>query len=88
MQLFTVINSLSEADILAIYSVSMLPEDNTKLENIVDLVFNKKASFYFILEAKKVSFWSELSPVLFSYRLRNILDEMEQPTLKFLRDIR
>ena len=87
MQLFTVIESLVEGDIIGMYSVAMLPTNFLKLKKIFDFIEEKDCSFYFILEAKKIYNLKQAKSLIFSYILKNNFDNMYQIDLSSLRKL-
>ena len=87
MQLFTVIESLIEGDIIGMYSVAMLPQNFSKLNKIFDAVEKKKCSFYFILESKKIYNLNQAKSIMFSYLLKKSFDNMFQIDLYTLRKL-
>ena len=87
MQLFTVLKSLEKEDILAMYSVSMLPSNSEKLEYIFSELQKSEGKIHFVLESKTIKNFNEIKPFLFSYSLKNIFDNMDQIDINSLRKL-
>lgn len=87
MQLFTALKLIKKGDILAMYSVAMLPRSQRKLDIILNHLVEKKAKMHFILEGKTIKDLEEVKLLIFSYSLRSIFDDMLQIDLSSLRKL-
>ncbi len=87
MQLFTVIKSMQDGDILAMYSAAMLPTNKKKLEFIFSELKYLDAKMHFVLESKTVKNLEEVKSLLFSYSLKNMFDKMYQIDKNSLRKL-
>ncbi len=87
MQLFTVIKSMQDGDILAMYSAAMLPTNKKKLEFIFSELKYLDAKMHFVLESKTVKNLEEVKSLLFSYSLKNMFDNMYQLDKNSLRKL-
>ena len=87
MQLFTALNNFQRHDILGMYSVSMLPYDKKKLKEVFEIIKNYDGSIYCILEAKKIKNFDEANDLLSSYKLRDFLDQYDQPSIESIRNL-
>tara|TARA_B100000161_G_C33469415_1_gene377306 strand:- start:2 stop:418 length:417 start_codon:yes stop_codon:yes gene_type:complete len=87
MQLFTVLKSMQDGDILAMYSAAMLPTNKKKLEFIFSELKYFDAKMHFVLESKTVKNLEEVKSLLFSYSLKNMFDKMYQIDKNSLRKL-
>ena len=87
MQLYSVLKNIEEDDILAMYSVGMMPSCSQKCKDIINDVKLAKSSLYFILESKFVREWDDIKNLMFSYSLKEGLDSMNQISIESLRDL-
>ena len=87
MQLFTVLKSMQDGDILAMYSAAMLPTNKKKLEFIFSELKYLDAKIHFVLESKTVKNLEEVKSLLFSYSLKNMFDKMYQIDKNSLRKL-
>lgn len=87
MQLFTVLKSMQDGDILAMYSAAMLPTNKKKLEFIFSELKYLDAKMHFVLESKTVKNLEEVKSLLFSYSLKNMFDNMYQLDKNSLRKL-
>tara|TARA_B100000242_G_scaffold73622_1_gene47281 strand:- start:1005 stop:1421 length:417 start_codon:yes stop_codon:yes gene_type:complete len=87
MQLFTVLKSMQDGDILAMYSAAMLPTNKKKLEFIFSELKYLDAKMHFVLESKTVKNLEEVKSLLFSYSLKNMFDKMYQIDKNSLRKL-
>ena len=87
MQLFTVIRTIKEGDIVGMYSAAMLPKDPQKLKQIFFEIEKRQGSLHFVLESKTVTNFQEAKSILYSYSLRNIFDGMSQIDVTLMRKL-
>ena len=87
MQLFTLVKSLKEGDIIGMYSAAMLPKSDKKLNFLFDEINKKNNSIFCILEQKKLYNLSETKDIIFSYKLKDIFNDMYQIDLSSLRSL-
>ena len=87
MQLFTVLKSMQDGDILAMYSAAMLPTNKKKEEFIFSELKYLDAKMHFVLESKTVKNLEEVKSLLFSYSLKNMFDNMYQLDKNSLRKL-
>lgn len=87
MQLFTALNNMKNGDILGLYSVSMLPYNKDKLQDIFDIIDKNKGYIYCILEAKKLNNFEDTKKLLYSYKIRDYLDQLNQPSIESIRNL-
>ena len=89
MQLYTVINSASPGDIIAMYSISMLPlNDLPKLIALRHLALCNTLTYSFLLEACSSTDLFDLASIMQSYSLRSVLDNNPPgPSLLTLRSL-
>ena len=65
----------------------MLPYDKKKLKEIFDIIKKYDGYVYCVLEAKKIKNFSEANDLLLSYKLRDYLDQYEQPSIESIRNM-
>ena len=87
MQLYSVLNQLEDSDTIVMYSVGMMPNSSKRCKEIIELIKKKNSYIYFVLEAKLIQSWVEIKNLLFTYALRKILDDMNQPSIEELRNL-
>ena len=85
MQLNTVIAALENRDIIAMYSIAMLPKELIKLKEILESVFIKGCSFYFVLEAKSIFDFQTAKELIMNYAIRDYFETQYQPSIELLR---
>jgi len=73
MQLFTVLTNAEQGDIVAMYSVAMLPIHNREKMSIIDSVANERGlAFCFVLEGVECLSLSSISNIISSYIIRDL----------------
>ena len=87
MQLYSVLKNIEDEDIVAMYSVGMMPSSTITCKEIINILKLKKSSLYFILESKLVKEWNDIKNLMFSYSLKQRLDSMNQISIPSLRDL-
>ena len=87
MQLFTVVKSLKEGDIIGMYSAGMLPKNDKKLNFLFNEIIKNKNSIFCILESKRLFNLNQAKDLIVSYKLKDIFDDMYQIDLNSLRNL-
>ena len=87
MQLYSVLKNIEKEDIVAMYSVGMMPSSTETCKEIINILKLRKSSLFFILESKLVREWNDIKNLMFSYSLKQRLDSMNQISIPSLRDL-
>lgn len=87
MQLFTVLNTADQGDMVAMYSVTMLPINNHKKMNHIDSIAREKdLTLYFILEGIECLSLKSISNIISSYKIREMYSGLHKLDLAMVRD--
>ena len=87
MQLFTVLRSANQGDVIAMYSVAMLPINNKrKMNEINSIIIEKSLTLLFALEGVECSSTSKISNIISSYILRDICSKQKKLDIRSIRE--